>query len=108
MNKATHATDRSSIHDFCQIINVGRATADDFRRMGYQRPQQLIGLDPLDLYQRLCRQDDVFHDPCVLDVLIATIDYMNGNPPKKWWEYTDDRKQKYAGEVDALRTHGRA
>ncbi|MCL4152334.1 UNVERIFIED_CONTAM: hypothetical protein GTU68_040309 [Idotea baltica] len=42
------------------------------------------------------------HDPCVLDVLIAAVDYMNGNPPQKWWAYTAERKKKYNDKLQAF------
>jgi len=96
MKKADHATDRKRIGQFQQIINVGPATAEDFRILGLTRPQQLIGRDPWQLYRRLCIKTKTVHDPCVLDVLMSSIDYMNGNPPKKWWEYTESRKEKYS------------
>lgn len=72
--KANHKTDRQSITQFTQIINVGPATSSDFDRIGIATPQALIGLDPLELYQRVCTTDRIFHDPCVLDVFMATVD----------------------------------
>jgi hypothetical protein len=47
--------------------------------------------------------ENKFHDPCVLDVFLATIDYMNGNPPRQWWDYTAKRKKQFSDEVDRLR-----
>ena len=94
--KATHDTDRNSIQDFEQIINVGPATSKDFQLLGYQTPQELIGEDPARVYLRLCEVTQVRQDPCVLDVLMSAIDYMGGNPPRQWWDYTAARKQKYA------------
>lgn len=101
--KANHDTERQSILKFDQIINIGPAMSSDFDRLGISSPQSLIGKDPLELYQRVCEVDQVFHDPCVLDVFIATIDYMNGNPPRSWWSFTQQRKERYSGEVAILR-----
>ena len=101
--KANHKTDRSTISRFDQIINVGPATSDDFVRMGIDTPQALIGQDPLDLYRQVCSLDRQFHDPCVLDEFMATVDFMNGNRPKTWWSYTPERKKRFTPEVDALR-----
>jgi hypothetical protein len=95
MKKANHRTDRNSITDLQQIINIGPATAEDLLRIGIKQPQQLSGKDPLKLYQKVCQQQRQRVDPCVLDVMMAAVDYMNGNPPKVWWKYTSARKQKY-------------
>ena len=101
--KANHETDRQNISRFDQIINIGPAMSSDFSRMGFTTPQALIQQDPLELYRQVCTVDQQFHDPCVLDVFMATVDYMNGNPPQVWWNYTSDRKERYSNEVDALR-----
>lgn len=101
--KASHTTKRQAITRFDQIINVGPATTGDFERLGMKTPQDLIGQDPLVLYQNVCRIDDLFHDPCVLDVFMATVDYMNGNPPRQWWDYTSERKRLHSQQVKQLR-----
>ncbi len=101
--KATHETDRRSILKFEQIINVGPAMARDFQRLGLVRPQQLMGNDPVKLYQRICKLTNQFHDPCVLDTYMATVDYMNGNAPQTWWSFTEQRKRDHTKVVDALR-----
>ena len=99
--KATHKTPRNEIQSFEEIINIGPASAGDFRRLGFRKPTDLIGRDPLKLYQDLCRISGERQDPCVLDVMIATVDYMNGNPPKVWWKYTAQRKKKYGTSIVA-------
>lgn len=101
--KADHQTDRSTIEHFQQIINIGPKMAEDFHRLGLKKPQDLIGKDPVKLYQRICKIDSLFHDPCVLDCYIASIDYMNGNLPRVWWEYTEERKSNFTEAVDRLR-----
>jgi hypothetical protein len=101
--KANHKTDRQTIAQFQQIINIGPATSDDLVRMGMETPQALIGQDPVKLYRQICTMDKKFYDPCVLDVFMATVDYMNGNRPQTWWSYTPERKKRYARDVEALR-----
>ena len=96
MKKADHKTDRQQIQNFQQLINVGPATEEDFLILGMTRPQQLIGRDPWQLYRKLCAATKTRQDPCVLDVLMSSVDYMNGNPPRQWWDYTEERKAKYA------------
>ena len=101
--KATHDTDRQSVKRLQSIINVGPSIASDFGRIGITTPQELIGRDPLILYKAICRKDKAFHDPCVLDVVMSCVDYMNGGKPRKWWEFTEIRKEKYTDDVDELR-----
>jgi len=102
MKKAEHNMDRQQVRHFQQIINVGPATEQDFHVLGLSRPQQLIRRDPWKLYSNLCHATETIHDPCVLDVIIAEVDFMNGNPPKKWWSYTAGRKKKYAEKLKAF------
>jgi hypothetical protein len=103
MKKAMHSTDRQDLTDFQQIKNIGPSIAEDFRRLKLKKPQDLIGKDPLKLYQKMCALDDMFYDPCVLDCFISAAEYINGKPPKVWWAYTAGRKKKYAHEVQRLR-----
>ena len=89
------ATDRTHIKKLEDLPNVGKATAADFRILGIEHPAQLAGQDPLDLYQRLCTVTGRRHDPCVLDVMIAVVRYMEGGPELPWWAHTEERKQKF-------------
>jgi hypothetical protein len=102
-NKATHRTDRNTISRFEQIINIGPAMSRDFKRLGFERPQDLIGQAPLAMYQEICKLEQKFHDPCVLDTYMATVDYMNGGRPRQWWDCTAKRKQQFSAEVEELR-----
>jgi len=102
--KADHKTDRRTISRFDQIINVGPAMSRDFKRMGFERPPELIGQTPVELYRRLCKIERKFYDPCVLDVFMATVDFMNGNRPRQWWDYTAKRKKQFSDEVEKIRT----
>ena len=90
--KATHASKRETLTDLVQIPNVGPATAGDLVRIGYSTPESLVNADAIELYQAICNKDGIRHDPCVLDVFMAAVDFMNGNPPKPWWKFTDLRK----------------
>lgn len=86
------ATERCAIERFEQIPNVGRATAEDLRLLGFHQPSELIGQDPRSLYDRLCERTATRQDPCVLDVLISAVRYMEGAPARPWWAYTTERK----------------
>lgn len=107
------AADRSSIRRLEDLPNVGPATADDLRRLGIIRPAQLRRRNPIRLYQSLCRITKTRQDPCVADVFIAIVRYMNGDPPAPWWSYTAERKRLHpwigasAGAGAKARTGGR-
>ena len=77
-----------------EIANVGNAIAKDFNIIGINSPKQLIGRDPYKMYNDLCCATNQKHDPCVIDVFISAVRYMEGGPPKKWWEFTKERKNK--------------
>ena len=76
-----------------ELPNVGRSLAASFRMAGVDRPDQLIGADPYRLYDALCAATLTRHDPCVLDVFISAVRYMEGAPRRPWWHYTAERKR---------------
>ena len=88
---------RESLKRLTDIPNVGRAMERDFLLLGIEHPADLIGRDPYRLYDELCNVTQVMHDPCVLDVFISAVRYMEGGPPKKWWEFTEERKRRLGG-----------
>lgn len=92
--KAARADDAIKLTD---IPNVGPSIADDLRGLGIAEPRQLIGRDPYELYRRLNRLTGVTHDPCVADVFIAAVRFMEGGPPTPWWHYTAERKRHFGG-----------
>jgi len=73
---------------------VGKAIEEDFYVLGLKKPIQLIRNDPYTMYSDLCDATGKKHDPCVIDVFISAIRYMEGGASKKWWEFTDERKKK--------------
>lgn len=85
--------DRSRFTELEQVPNVGPAIAADFKLLGVDRPQDLIGRDPYALYDELCRVTKQRHDPCVLDTFIAAVRFMGGEPARPWWAYTAERKR---------------
>jgi len=82
------------------IPNVGPAIAADLRRLEIATPADLIGRDPYALYDELCRVTGVRHDPCVLDVFISAVRYMEGAPKRPWWKYTTERKRELAARAN--------
>ena len=69
----------------------------DLQSLGINTPQDLIGREPFALYQGLCRNSGQRQDPCVLDTLMAAVDFMNGAGIRVWWSYTAQRKLQYPG-----------
>lgn len=92
-SKATTAAQALQLR---QIPNIGPAMVADFRLLGIDRPAQLVGRDPYQLYQQLCALTGVRHDPCVIDVFIAAVRFMEGAPATPWWHYTAERKARLA------------
>lgn len=80
---------------FEDIPNVGSRIARDFRNLGFTHPTTLKTQDPFLLYKKLCAHTKVRQDPCVLDVFMSVVDFMNGAPKTPWWHYTSERKQRY-------------
>jgi hypothetical protein len=78
------------------IPNVGPSIANDLRRIGIHQPNELAGEAPDDLYRALCKATRTRQDPCVLDVFISAVRFMEGAPPRPWWHYTAERKRRYA------------
>jgi hypothetical protein len=75
-----------------QLPNIGPAIAGNLRRIGITVPHDLVGRDPYGMYDDLCRVTGTRHDPCVLDVFIAAVRFMAGEPATPWWAYTAERK----------------
>ena len=86
---------RSNVDRLNDIPNIGPAMQRDLNLLGITAPQQLIGRDPYKLYDDLCRLSGQRHDPCVLDIFISAVRYMEGAPALKWWAYTAERKRNY-------------
>ena len=85
---------RTDINSLQEIPNVGNAIEKDFNIIGINSPEQLIGKDPYKMYNELCNATNQKHDPCVIDIFISAVRYMEGGPPKKWQEFTEERKSK--------------
>lgn len=85
--------DRTPVTQLEQLPNIGKAMAADLRFLGINMPCQLVGRDPLQLYDELCAKTGTRHDPCVLDVFISAVRFMEGDPPLPWWSFTEERKE---------------
>ncbi|OGP50243.1 MAG: mitomycin resistance protein [Deltaproteobacteria bacterium RBG_13_43_22] len=85
--------DREKVSRLVDLPNIGKATANGLQRIGIDHPRKLIGKDPLDLYQALCSIYGQKIDPCVLDVFMSAVYFMEGGDPLPWWSFTKDRKK---------------
>ena len=80
------------IKELEDIPNVGKSIAKDLRLLKVQKPEDLKGKDAFDLYRRLCNKTGTRQDPCVLDVFISAIRFVEEGIKKPWWYYTKERK----------------
>ena len=84
---------RRYIQELKEIPNVGPATIKYLNLVGIKTPFELVGQNPYSLYEELCQKSAKHFDPCLLDVFISAVHYMEGAPEKMWWEYTEERKK---------------
>jgi hypothetical protein len=90
---------RSNVKCFEHIPNVGKSIAEDFRKLGIPSPSDLAGKDPYAMYDEMCRITGQRQDPCLLDVFIAVVRYMEGGPKLPWWKFTAERKRHLAARA---------
>jgi hypothetical protein len=93
MNRTGTAQSRGQ--KLTDLPNVGPAIARQLQSIGIKAPEDLIGKDPLELYEKLCTGTGRRQDPCLLDVFLSISDYMKGKEARRWWEYTAMRKRLY-------------
>ena len=93
---------RESLERLTDIPNIGKAMERDLLLIGIQHPTDLIDKDPYQLFEKLCDVTRARHDLCVLDTFISAVRYMEGGPPKKWWEFTGERKKRFG--IESVRT----
>lgn len=83
---------RSQTAKLTDLPNIGPAMAQNLRLLGIERPGQLLGQSPYELYEQLCLLTATRHDPCALDVFISITRFMAGEDARPWWDYTAERK----------------
>ncbi len=90
---------REKVEKLTDLPNIGKTVANDLKLIGITQPQQLVGVDPYELYVVFCKAFGERQDPCMLDVLMSITDFMNGNEPRVWWDYTSERKKRYGNKI---------
>ncbi len=83
---------RERLHSLTDLPNIGTACAEELRRLGITRPEELRAADPYALYEQLCIVRQQYIDPCMLDVFISITRFMAGEDAQPWWNYTAERK----------------
>lgn len=84
--------------------NIGPRMADDLVRLGVRRVSDLVGRDPMEMYDAISALDGVRHDPCVLDTYMAVVDHATTGSCHPWWRYTPKRKTLLRKLAAATRT----
>ncbi len=84
---------RETASELEALPNIGKAIGADLRSIGVETPQELIGRDPFELYEKLCVKKGERIDPCVIDVFMSVVDFMEGSEPQAWWAFTSKRKE---------------
>jgi hypothetical protein len=87
--------ERDKIVKLEDLPNIGIAIANDLRLIEIYEPNQLAGNNPLQMYEKLCKKTGKRHDPCVLDVFMSVVSFMNGESARPWWSFTPDRKKLF-------------
>ena len=81
-----------------EIPNVGKRIAADLRLLNIELPAGLRGQDAYVLYDRINALKGERQDPCLLDVFIAAVRFVEGGPPLPWWAFTAERKAALANQ----------
>jgi hypothetical protein len=74
------------------IPNIGKVIAGYLRLAGVTEPKELTHENGIELYHRVNDLTGKTQDPCMADVFMAAVDFMNGGEPKPWWKFTAERK----------------
>lgn len=84
--------DRNRLSRLEDLPNIGKASAEDLRLLGIHAPADLAGQDPFEMYTRLCQITGARHDPCVIDVFMSVVRFMEGGEALPWWAFSEERK----------------
>ena len=91
---------RNKLEKLTDLPNIGPAIAGDLHLLGIEKPDDLAGRSPLELYHMLSSIKGRCQDPCLLDVFISITRFMGGEDPRSWWHYTSERKRMFGVHQD--------
>ena len=86
---------RDRVKVLTDLPNIGKAMEKDLLAIGINQPSQLVGKSAYDMYKKLCNKTGNKQDPCVLDIFLSITHFMEGDDPKPWWKYTEERKKYF-------------
>jgi hypothetical protein len=86
--------DRETVSRLDELPNIGKAMSRDLQLIGVSHPKMLIGKKPFELFELLCARSGKRLDPCVIDIFISAIHFMEGGDPLPWWFFTEERKKQ--------------
>lgn len=86
---------RETVSKLENLPNIGKKIAGYLEMIDIKDPQSLIGKNALDLYKKLCEKTGKKFDPCVIDVFMSVIHFMEGGEPAPWWKFTSERKKQF-------------
>jgi len=76
-----------------RIPGVGASVAQDLIRLGFRRVDELRAQDPQALYDRLCREQGMHVDRCMLYTFRCAVYFASEPDPDpellKWWAWKD-------------------
>ncbi|MGD0277712.1 MAG: helix-hairpin-helix domain-containing protein [Smithella sp.] len=65
------------------LPKIGESLACDLRLIGINHPEDLIGKNPITLYETLCFKTGNRHDPCVIDVFLSVVHFIEGGKTRR-------------------------
>lgn len=81
------------MNDLQHIPGVGKSIAEDLNKIGIFRVTELRGKDPQVLYDRLCADQGVTLDRCMLYVMRCAVYFASNTMHEpdllKWWKWKD-------------------
>ena len=83
-----------NVRELGDLPNIGKSITGDLKLLGIHKPEDLRGKDAFALYDTLCSLTGKRQDPCVLDVFMSVISFVNGGPALPWWYFTKERKKR--------------
>ncbi|MFP4168783.1 MAG: helix-hairpin-helix domain-containing protein [Desulfonatronovibrionaceae bacterium] len=93
---------RDKVSRLEELPNIGKPIAAKLRLIGIDHPKKLIGMQPFEMHADLCAKTGKREDPCLLDVFMAAVHFMEGGAPLPWWEFTPERKKRLAQQKQQL------
>lgn len=86
--------DRETVTRLDELPNIGTAMSHDLQLIGINHPKMLIGKEPFELYESLCARSGKRQDPCIIDIFMSVVHFMEGGEPLPWWSFTERRKKQ--------------